>query len=177
MNSYSWSLIVLSVAHFHLRNGASLWRINWLADSSQLGMNRSYGIMVNYKYHLPDIATNANDYIINGHLPLSSSVQQLLWIYTLGLVTPSLANVWYKTLPLSNVSGLLPKIILVVILMDWLLCTANHVARTNSHWQIIKLWWIGHELSNPPKFSTTIVLWYSYSTWLQCSGYMELSTK
>ena len=61
---------VLPVAHFHLRNGASLWRINWLADSSQLGMNRSYGIMVNYKYHLPDIATNANDYIINGHLPL-----------------------------------------------------------------------------------------------------------
>ena len=70
--------VVLSVAHFHFRNGASLWRINWLADSSQLGMNRSYGIMVNYKYHLPDIATNANDYIINGHLPLSSSVQQLL---------------------------------------------------------------------------------------------------
>ena len=127
---------VLAVAHFHLRNGASLWRINWLADSSQLGMNRSYGIMVNYKYLLPDIATNANDYIINGHLPLSSSVQQLLWIYTVGLVTPSLANVWYKTLLLSNVSGLLPKIILAVILMDWLLWTANHVARTNSYWQI-----------------------------------------
>ena len=70
--------VVLSVAHFHLCNGASLWRINWLADSSQLGMNRSYGIMVNYKYHLPDIATNANDYIINEHLSLSSSVQQLL---------------------------------------------------------------------------------------------------
>ena len=69
---------VLPVPHFHLRNGASLWRINWLADSSQLGMNRSYGIMVNYKYHLPDIATNANNYIINGLLPLSSSVQQLL---------------------------------------------------------------------------------------------------
>ena len=68
----------LLVAHFHLRNGASLWRINWLADSSQLGMNRSYGIMVNYKYHLPDIAANANDYIINGRLSLSSSVQQLL---------------------------------------------------------------------------------------------------
>ena len=66
------------VAHFHLHNGASLWRINWLADSSQLGMNRSYGIMVNYKYHLPDIATNANNYIVNGQLPLSSSVQQLL---------------------------------------------------------------------------------------------------
>ena len=69
---------LLPVAHFHLHKGASLWRINWLADSSQLGMNRSYGIMVNYKYHLPDIATNANDYIINEHLPLSSSVQQLL---------------------------------------------------------------------------------------------------
>ena len=75
---HMWIAIVLPVAHFHIRNGASLWRINWLADSSQLGMNRSYGVMVNYKYHLPHIATNANDYIINGHLPLSSSVQQLL---------------------------------------------------------------------------------------------------
>ena len=71
-------IVLITVAHFHLRNGASLWRINWLADSSQLGMNRSYGIMVNYKYHLPDITTNANDYIINGHPQLSQSVQQLL---------------------------------------------------------------------------------------------------
>ncbi|XP_065893587.1 malonyl-CoA decarboxylase, mitochondrial-like isoform X2 [Dysidea avara] len=66
------------VAHFHLHNGASLWRINWLADSSQLGMSRSYGMMVNYKYHLPDIASNANNYIVNGQVPVSSSVQKLL---------------------------------------------------------------------------------------------------
>ena len=47
---------------------------HWLADSSHLGMNRSYGIMVNYKYHLPDIPTNANGYINNGHLSVSITV-------------------------------------------------------------------------------------------------------
>jgi malonyl-CoA decarboxylase len=37
-----------SVARFHLGNGASLDRINWAADNSPTGMDRSAGIMVNY---------------------------------------------------------------------------------------------------------------------------------
>ena len=39
-----------SVANFHLRNGARLERINWNADPSAKGWERSYGIMVNYGY-------------------------------------------------------------------------------------------------------------------------------
>ncbi len=38
------------VAHFHLSNGARLERINWLADTSVSGLERSAGIMVNYVY-------------------------------------------------------------------------------------------------------------------------------
>ena len=29
-----------SVANFHLRNGATLWRINWLADLSPRGLTK-----------------------------------------------------------------------------------------------------------------------------------------
>ncbi|KOC65828.1 Malonyl-CoA decarboxylase, mitochondrial [Habropoda laboriosa] len=38
-----------SVANFHLRNGAVMWRINWLADLSPRGVANSCGIMVNYR--------------------------------------------------------------------------------------------------------------------------------
>ena len=38
------------VARFHLRNGACLERINWLSDTSDAGMRRSAGLMVNYLY-------------------------------------------------------------------------------------------------------------------------------
>jgi malonyl-CoA decarboxylase len=34
------------VAHFHLRNGALLWRVNWRADLSAEGLRRSHGLMV-----------------------------------------------------------------------------------------------------------------------------------
>ncbi|GIY64644.1 malonyl-CoA decarboxylase, mitochondrial [Caerostris darwini] len=38
-----------SVAHFHLRNGAVMWRLNWLADLSPRGLDNSCGMMVNYR--------------------------------------------------------------------------------------------------------------------------------
>lgn len=63
------------VAHFHLQNGASIWRLNWMADVSTKGINRSYGLMVNYHYKLPDITQNSNQYHINGHVALSDSVR------------------------------------------------------------------------------------------------------
>lgn len=37
-------------ANFHLRNGAVMWRINWMADPSPRGVANSCGIMVNYRY-------------------------------------------------------------------------------------------------------------------------------
>ncbi|CAL4173446.1 unnamed protein product, partial [Meganyctiphanes norvegica] len=39
-----------SVANFHLKNGAVMWRINWMADRSVRGLGNSCGIMVNYRY-------------------------------------------------------------------------------------------------------------------------------
>ncbi len=46
------------VARFHLRNGARLERINWLGDTSTLGIERSAGLMVNYVYRLDDVERN-----------------------------------------------------------------------------------------------------------------------
>ena len=37
------------VANFHLRNGAAVARLNWLADPSARGLAGSVGIMVNYE--------------------------------------------------------------------------------------------------------------------------------
>ncbi|KAL5457281.1 hypothetical protein EMCRGX_G034529 [Ephydatia muelleri] len=66
------------VAHFHLTNGASLWRLNWAGDVSKNGLERSYGLMVNYRYDLPDISENSLQYTLNGTVAMSSSVQKLL---------------------------------------------------------------------------------------------------
>ena len=46
------------VARFHLRNGARLERINWLGDTSAVGIERSAGFMVNYVYRLDDVERN-----------------------------------------------------------------------------------------------------------------------
>jgi malonyl-CoA decarboxylase len=40
------------VARFHLRNGASLHRLNWMGNPSAIGLSRSAGMMVNYMYDL-----------------------------------------------------------------------------------------------------------------------------
>ena len=41
-----------AVARFHLANGARLERLNWMGDTSATGLNRSYGLTVNYEYRL-----------------------------------------------------------------------------------------------------------------------------
>jgi malonyl-CoA decarboxylase len=46
------------VARFHLRNGARLWRIDPGADRSERGMQRAFGLMVNYRYDPEDRAAN-----------------------------------------------------------------------------------------------------------------------
>ncbi|XP_020291205.1 malonyl-CoA decarboxylase, mitochondrial-like [Pseudomyrmex gracilis] len=52
-----------SVANFHLRNGAVMWRINWMADPSPRGTENSCGIMVNYRYFLDKCEENSRNYI------------------------------------------------------------------------------------------------------------------
>lgn len=65
------------VARFHLGNGASLERINWAADSSRVGIERSAGIMVNYVYRLKDIEKNHELYFTDGVIVAAAAVRKL----------------------------------------------------------------------------------------------------
>lgn len=66
------------VAHFHLSNGAQLEQINWLADTSSKGFKQSAGIMVNYHYILGDIDDNHEEYVTEGKVATSRTVQSIL---------------------------------------------------------------------------------------------------
>jgi malonyl-CoA decarboxylase len=66
------------VANFHLANGARLERLNWLADLSDNGIQRSYGIMVNYHYKLSEIENNHEKYVTKTKIAASRSVHSLL---------------------------------------------------------------------------------------------------
>ena len=66
-----------SVANFHLRNGATLWRINWLGDVSPRGMDNSCGIMVNYRYFLDQVDKNSNQYLVDHEIAAGEQVLQL----------------------------------------------------------------------------------------------------
>ncbi len=50
------------VARFHLANGAQLARLNWMGDTSQTGLKRSFGLTVNYVYRLADVERNHEAY-------------------------------------------------------------------------------------------------------------------
>ena len=50
------------MARFHLANGAVLERINWMGDSSESGMARSDGLMVNYVYWIAEVERNHERY-------------------------------------------------------------------------------------------------------------------
>ncbi|XP_022244718.1 malonyl-CoA decarboxylase, mitochondrial-like isoform X2 [Limulus polyphemus] len=67
-----------SVAHFHLRNGACIWRLNWLADKSPRGLTSSCGIMVNYRYFLEATEINSQRYIEKQHVEASEQFLHLL---------------------------------------------------------------------------------------------------
>jgi malonyl-CoA decarboxylase len=66
-----------SVARFHLRNGARLERINWLADISDKGLEQSAGLMVNYRYLPADIEKNHEAYMEKGQVIMSAEVRGL----------------------------------------------------------------------------------------------------
>ncbi|MEM9034956.1 MAG: malonyl-CoA decarboxylase family protein [Actinomycetota bacterium] len=46
------------VGRFHLRNGARVERINWMANSTAVGLDRSLGMMVNYLYDPAELEAN-----------------------------------------------------------------------------------------------------------------------
>ena len=55
-----------SVAHFHLRNGACIFRLNALADCSLRGSGSSCAFMVNYRYQPALIEARAARYETTG---------------------------------------------------------------------------------------------------------------
>ena len=67
-----------SVARFHFGNGAQLYRINWLGNTSTYGIAKSFGIMVNYLYDLKQIESNHENYVQNNKLAVSRSVRTIL---------------------------------------------------------------------------------------------------
>uniref|UniRef100_A0A8B9U0C9 Malonyl-CoA decarboxylase, mitochondrial n=1 Tax=Anas zonorhyncha TaxID=75864 RepID=A0A8B9U0C9_9AVES len=66
------------VANFHLQNGAELWRINWMGDTSPRGITASCGMMVNYRYFLEDTASNSAAYLGTKHIKASEQVLSLV---------------------------------------------------------------------------------------------------
>jgi malonyl-CoA decarboxylase len=66
-----------SVARFHLGNGAALERLNWLGDTSESGMERSAGMMVNYTYRLEDVERNHERYFSEHAVVASRAVEKL----------------------------------------------------------------------------------------------------
>ena len=66
------------VARFHVRNGAELEGLNYLADPSRRGMRNSCGIMANYRYRLDAIEANHVAHEVGGTMPVADSVANWL---------------------------------------------------------------------------------------------------
>src|SRR5207253_51579 len=66
-----------AVARFHLGNGAALERLNWMGDSSEQGMSRSAGLMVNFVYWLAELEKNHERYFREHFIADSPVIEQL----------------------------------------------------------------------------------------------------
>ena len=71
-------LPVNDVCRFHLGNGAIIDDIIINANVSEVGLNRSFGVMVNYLYELKSIEKNHEDYINNKKVIISDKVKKLI---------------------------------------------------------------------------------------------------
>lgn len=76
-----------AVARFHLGNGAALERLNWLGDTSDSGMARSAGLLVNYVYRLEDVERNYERYFSENAVVASRAVEKLARKCVLGRFT------------------------------------------------------------------------------------------
>jgi malonyl-CoA decarboxylase len=66
-----------AVARFHLANGASLERLNWMADTSPPGLQRSFGLMANYLYRPDDLEPNHEAYAREYRVVASRTIERL----------------------------------------------------------------------------------------------------
>lgn len=68
------------VAAFHMGNGASLWRVNWMGNMHPRGLRQSAGMMVNYMYDANEVQLDAarRRFIATGVRPASPEVLAML---------------------------------------------------------------------------------------------------
>jgi len=66
-----------SVARFHLGNGARIENIQWLADTSQRGLDNSYAMMVNYLYEPDHIEDNHEAFAVRHEVAVSGAMKTL----------------------------------------------------------------------------------------------------
>ena len=66
------------VAKFHCRNGAEMFRLNYLADTSRKGMHNSAGMMINYRYDLDSIEMSNMEYELVGVITVQKGVSKWL---------------------------------------------------------------------------------------------------
>ena len=71
-------LPVNDVCRFHLGNGAIIDDIVINANVSEVGFNRSFGVMVNYLYELKNIEKNHEEYINKKTTIISNKVKKLI---------------------------------------------------------------------------------------------------
>jgi malonyl-CoA decarboxylase len=75
------------VTNFHIRNGACVYQLNWMSDMSAKGLERSFGIMVNYVYALDLIESNNQKYLLDGSVPVLYPVSESLsWAVNQGSI-------------------------------------------------------------------------------------------
>ena len=66
------------VCRFHLGNGAIIDDIVVNANISDVGFERSFGVMVNYLYELKSIEKNHEDYINNKRVIISDKLKKFI---------------------------------------------------------------------------------------------------
>ena len=71
-------LPVNDVCRFHLGNGAIIDDIVINANVSEVGFNRSFGVMVNYLYELKNIEKNHEEYINNKTIIVSDKIKKII---------------------------------------------------------------------------------------------------
>ena len=69
------------VARFHLGNGASVERFNFMGDVSERGIKQSSGMMVNYLYDIDLLEKYHEDYSRNQEIHASDNIKDLLKVF------------------------------------------------------------------------------------------------
>ena len=72
------NLPINDVCRFHLGNGAIIDDIVINANISEVGFNRSFGVMVNYLYELKNIEKNHEEYINNKKIIVSEKLKKII---------------------------------------------------------------------------------------------------